>query len=362
MLTCRASRIELDLFHFVLCDQIDTREETKIRCSIIVLNYNGRLLLDDCLRSIEKQSYTNFETILVDNNSTDDSVDYVSKYYPSIRVIKNSKNDGTAGGFNFGAQCANGEYLLFLCNDISIETDIVEKMLGAIESNDEISICGAKNLSFWEHDKIDNVGHTIDIFGFPHPRGSGQKDRGQFDNQRGVCAVSGTCLMISKSLFRDLGGFDPSYFTLVDEIDLCWRARLWGYKVYVAINAKMYHKVSVTLRKLNRGKLRYLSERNTLRTLIKNYSGRTLAKILPPYFGIIFMEISFYLSLTKVNLAAALVRSIFWNIFHFPDTWRLRMYVQSKRKVSDSSLKRDMINSSLKINMLRTWMKGGIAV
>ena len=307
------------------------------------------------------QSYTDFETILVDNCSTDDSVCYVNKQYPNVRVEKNINNDGTAGGFNFGAKKALGKYLLFLCNDISLEVDCVKKILNAVETKNA-SICGVKNLSFWEHNKIDNVGHTTDIFGFLYPRGSGQTDRGQFDNQAGICAVSGTCLMVSKTFFEELGGFDPKYFTLADEIDLCWRARLWGYKVYVETDAKMYHKISVTLKKLNRGRLRYLSERNTMRTLIKNYSGPTLVQIFPFYFGVLFMEGSFYLTLTRVNLAIAIIKSIFWNISNFPSTWKLRMYVQSKRKVSDSTLKKDMIKTSLKVDMLKTWLKGGFNI
>lgn len=326
-------------------------------CSVLVLNYNGKQHLQCCLSSLEKQTYRNFETILVDNTSQDDSIDFVRENFPYVKIVKNSVNSGTAGGFNFGAKFAQGEYMLFVANDVEVEPNLLEELIKTITTDSSVAICSAKMLRFYERDTIDYAGFKLDIYGFPYIIGHMEKDNGQYDTVRDTIAT-GTCLLIKRQVFEEIGGFDDEYFTFSDEMDLCWRAKLAGYRMLINPKAKLYHKAGATLRKSGRHKLRYISERNIMRMLLKNYSTFTLIKVLPRYFVLLLGETLFYLAIGRGSLALAIVKAVLWNIKHLKGTLYLRRNVQKMRVVNDNTIKEEMIKKSVKLDMFRQWLRG----
>lgn len=164
-------------------------------CSVLVLNYNGRGHLPVCLSSLEKQTHRNFETILVDNASEDDSIEFVRENFPDVKIVKNSENSGTAGGFNFGAKQSSAEYLLFLANDIEAEPNLIEELMKTMQRDPSIAICSSKMLRFYERDTIDYAGFKLDVYGFPYIIGHNEKDKGQYNTVRDTIAT-GTCLLI----------------------------------------------------------------------------------------------------------------------------------------------------------------------
>ena len=159
-------------------------------------------------------------------------------------------------------------------------------------------------------------------------------------------------MFIRKSVLKIVGGFDPSFLTLTDDIDLSWRVRLAGYKVMVEPKAYLYHRVSATLGKThNRPQKRYLSERNTLRTLLKNYSTGYLCLILPAYFMILLLEMFFYTVMGKWEMTMACLKALNWNLSRLGETRRMRKKVKSYRVVPDSKNMFLMMKRSEKIRM-----------
>jgi GT2 family glycosyltransferase len=323
--------------------------------SIIVLNYNGKAYLENCLDSIVKSHYKNYELILVDNASKDGSVEFVKKRFSTVKVIQTEKNLGFAEGNNIGARQATGAYLIFLNNDTQVTPCWLEKMIESAEADASMGVCGSKVLLLDRKNVIDVIGGFVcDIFGSGlNALGHLEIDNHQYDSQREIFSVVGACLLIKRRLFEDIGGFDSSYFLLGEDIDLCWRAQLAGYKVIVVPSAVIYHKSMGTIKsqqdRKDRGKLRFLSERNTLRSILKNYEQSTLFKILPYYFGLLFFETVFFLITGNTILALADFRSVVWNVKNFRTTWALHAAIKSIRAVSDIEIQEKMEPQSLKL-------------
>jgi len=330
--------------------------------SIIIINYNGVNLLIQFLHSVANLNYPNYEVIIVDNASTDESVEFLKKYYPQFRIIQADKNYGTAEGSNLGAKYANGEYLFFISNDMQLDKDILNYMVERMEQDKKIGICTCKMKRITEKGErlniIDSVGGDLDIFGFPSARGINQTDNGQFDNFEEVFFSFGGAMLIRKKIFEEAGGYDKEFFTLADDIDLSWRVRLLGYKVTVEPRAFLYHRVSATLgSKFKRAQKRFLSERNTLRTLLKNYSLDYLTFIFPLYFIILLSEISFFILIGKPAIARSGVDALIWNIRHFRQTMLERKKIQNLRKVKDKDIFRLMLKRSEKIRIFFDYLK-----
>jgi GT2 family glycosyltransferase len=226
-------------------------------------------------------------------------------------------------------------------------------------SDSSIGIVTCKLLDLDNKNVIDAVGgFMIDIFGFPFAIGHGEIDNHQYDRVRDVFAFG--ILLVKTSMLKKTGGFDEAYFTYVEDIDFCWRAQLAGYKVIANPSSIIYHKsgggtISKGKQATNlsfRSRVRYLTERNTFRTLLKNYSYITLAKVLPRYFGLLFGELAMFLVMRKIKLFLSDVKAILWNVRYFKDTYRLRVRVQSIRVVDDSVIQRRMMRGSRKIALL----------
>lgn len=327
--------------------------DNKPLVSIVNVTWNGRELLEKHLPSLKNLRYPNYEVIIVDNGSRDGSVEFVEENYPEFRIIKNKKNLGTAEGSNVAVKEAKGDYIFWVSNDMEFDTDILNYLVARCESDESIGICTVKMLRIKNEElirEIDSMGANIDIFGFPISRGINEKDSGQYNYFTDIFFSFGGAMFIKKKILDTVGGYDPDYLTLADDIDLSWRVHLAGFRVVVEPKAFLYHRVSATLGKShNRAQRRYLSERNTLRTLLKNYSTGYLFLILPLYFIILFLEISFYITIGKFEIVRSVNKAVIWNISHIRDTIRKRKYVQSFRMASDSSILKKMSKTSEKI-------------
>lgn len=332
-------------------------------CSIVIVSYQGRSLLERFLPSIANLEYPNYEVIIVDNASTDGSEEFIKNKYPQFKVIENKENSGTAEGSNIGAREAKGDYIFWLSNDMELEPLMLNYMIEKAELDKKIGICTCKMRRITEQgDKIniiDSVGGDIDIFSFPYMRGVNQEDRGQWDNSNGVFFSFGGAMLIKREVFDKTGGYDERTFTLGDDIDLSWRARLLGYRVVVEPKAVLYHRVSATLGiKFGRSQKRFMSERNALMMLIKNYSPLALAGILPIYFLILFGEITFFLLIGKLALVKSGANALIWNIENLKETLRRRSKIQGKRAALDSQIIKYMKKKSYKINIFFEFLEG----
>lgn len=322
--------------------------------SIIVLNFNGKDHLKTCFESLKRQTYLNYECIMVDNASVDGSIEYVKKNFPWVKVIQNKENLGYAGGNNVGVKQVNGDYIVILNNDAEVDAHCLEEMVRVVQSDSLIGICGCKMLDSNRKTSISSVGSSCDIYGFPYPIGAGEMDNNQYRLVTDVFLIAGAGFIIKSGLWNKLGGFDSKYFVYMEECDLCWRAQLVGYRVVVNPSATLYHPaIGATTGKLAYAKKRYFMERNTQRTLIKNYSLPTLFTILPRYFALILAETIFFLSIQRnFNLVSSNFKSTLWNIKNFKDTWHSHEIVQQSRTVDDRSIQSKMIHKSAKIRVM----------
>ena len=318
--------------------------------SIIVLNYNGKQYLNACLSSLEKTTYENLEVILVDNASTDGSVEFVRKKFPRVRILENKRNLGYTGANNRAARFSRGKYLLFLNNDTKVKPNLITELVSRIEADRSIGICACKQLTY-DGKGFLNMGLSCDPFAWPIKP----------EREEDIIYSDGASLFIRKDVFVKLGGFDPKYFIFIDDVDLCWRGLLAGYKVVPVPSAIIYHMAGGTIHGgwLKGSKYetsiwrRYLTERNIFRTICKNYGFLTLLLILPAYFVLISLEIALLLLFGEIKAIKVYPRAILWNIKNARDTLQWRRKVQQLRKLSDREIMKKMVLTSSKLNVFR---------
>ena len=206
--------------------------------SVIILNYNGLSYLKDCLTSLRAQTYPNFKIIVCDNASKDNSVEFLTKNYPEITLIRNQRNLGFAEGNNVAINYAlkqEADYIFLLNNDTAMEPDALYKLVEVAESDESFGIVGPLVLDLKDKKTFQEAGMSIDKFGFPMQ----EKSSNQAVSE--VFFVSGCAMLMKKTVLQTVGAFDDDYFMFAEDLDLCWRAQLAGYKIVVSKASRVYH-------------------------------------------------------------------------------------------------------------------------
>lgn len=305
--------------------------------SIIIVNWNAENYLKNCLSSLKKIKSPSFEIILVDNNSIDNSVNVTKQIFPKAQIIKNSENNGFALANNQGAKLARGEFLLFLNNDTEVTPNFLQGLVDEMK-NTAVGVVQPKILLLDEKDRIDSVGSFLTITGFLYHYGFHKKDQEKYDKQIPIFTPRGACMLMRKTLFDIIGGFDNDYFAYFEETDLCWRVWLTGKKILYVPQYFIYHKRGGTSSKMRYGFLQYHSFKNRISTLIKNLSIANLLYIFPAH--IIFCIIAIFAYAVKGNSqgAIAVIKAFGWNMAHVKKTLEKRKRSQSQRKLSDNDI------------------------
>ena len=329
--------------------------DIKSKVSIIIPHWNNVDVLSECLNSISSTDYPNFEIIIVDNASNDNSVEWVKSNYPRVTLIENDKNYGYAGGCNIGADHANGEYLIFLNNDTIQEKNWVSNLVETMNSNSRIAALQPKVLNYYNKKLFDYAGGSggqMDVYCFPFARGrvfaKQEIDEGQYNNKEKCFWSSGTCFMVRKNLFYKAGGFDDTFFAHMEEIDLCWRLYAMGFEVWVDPQATVYHKNALTL-PMHTHKKHYLNHRNSLLMLFSNYSIKNIF-----LFGIprlILEKVACFYSILMLDWRhfTAILRSLFWIISHPNVIMKKRKNFSKIRTIEDKKIMENMMQSSIVI-------------
>lgn len=243
--------------------------------SVIIVNYNGSHLLKECLDSLRKQTYTDFETIVVDNASTDGSVDLVKNHYPEVHVLVNEINLGYGEGNNMGIMYSKGKYVVLLNNDTKVHSRWLEELIKVAEQDTTIGMCASKILNYDNPEIIDNTGLLMYPDGLARGRGRLEKDRGQYDTLEEVFIPSGCAALYRKEMLEEIGLFDEDFFLYLDDVDIGLRARLAGWKCIYVPEAIVYHRYSATTEPYSLLKA-YLVERNRIWIVIKYFPLRML--------------------------------------------------------------------------------------
>lgn len=281
--------------------------------SIIIVNWNGKEFLKDCINSLKKIDYPRkrYEIIVVDNGSTDGSVEFIRKNYKKVRIIRLRKNYGFAKGNNIGTKFARGEYIVFLNNDTKVTKNWLKNLVKAVRKNDRIAACTSKIIYFNERNLINSVGGFWSIFGLATSIGEFE-EASKFNRPFPVFYPSGCSMIIRKDVFSKVGGFDGDYFCLAEDADLGWRLLNHGYKIMYQPTSIVYHKASATYKKFRTYKTWtfYFYTRNALITIFKNARKRDLIWMIPLFLLAICCECLLFLLLGRRDSSKAIVNGL----------------------------------------------------
>jgi GT2 family glycosyltransferase len=239
--------------------------------SVIVLNWNGKHLLEECLETLHSQTFRDFEIVVVDNGSTDGSVGWVKERCAGqVRVVELPENRGFAEGNNAGIRASQGIYVILLNNDTAVDPGWLAAIAGAIGRHPEAGMFTPKILNFYRRDEIDNTGHVIYLDGLARGRHRLEKDDGRFDEEGEAIWPSGCAGVYRKEMLDEIGLLDETFFAYGEDVDLGLRARWAGWECYYVPKAVVYHKYSATAGVYSSRKA-FLVERNRLWILVKNF-------------------------------------------------------------------------------------------
>ncbi len=278
--------------------------------SVIVLNYNGRELLRKCLQSIFRTNYLNYEVIVVDNGSSDESGTMVERDFPRSRLIRNQRNFGYSKGNNVGILSTTGEFVVLLNNDTTVHSEWLSELIKEAIKNKmcfhqpKILISGTN--------KINSAGNFIQLFGFAFPRGVGEVDTGEYDKTCEVSYASGACVLGSRMLVEDVGLLDECFFTFYEDVNWGWRTLMRGHKTVYVPSAVVYHEWGASWgRNMSHEKFS-LIERSRIASIFRNYSSKSLTIMLPGLAVAELFVFSYCLKSgflrDKVNVYADLIR------------------------------------------------------
>lgn len=246
--------------------------------AVVILNWNGKKFLQQFLPSVTASTYKNYVVVVGDNASDDDSVNFLTTHYPQIKIIRNPVNEGFAKGYNTVLRQVQADYFVLLNSDVEVEPGWIEPVIALMESDPAIAACQPKILSYNDKTFFEYAGACggwLDAYGYPFSRGRVfdvcEKDGHQYEDVQQIFWATGAALFIRASLFNEMGGFDEYFFAHQEEIDLCWRLQLAGYKIFVQPSSVVYHVGGGTLPMGNKTKV-FLNFRNNLVMLTKNLS------------------------------------------------------------------------------------------
>lgn len=247
-----------------------------MKVAVVILNWNGQSFLEQFLPSVIEYSMGDAEVIVADNGSTDASIQLLTDKFPQVRLIELPENKGFTGGYNAALKQVDADYYILLNSDIEVSPGWIKPIIQLMESDDSIAACQPKILAYNDKTRFEYAGAAggyIDWLGYPFCRGRifevTEVDEGQYNDEREVFWATGACMFVRAKIFHAVGGFDEHFFAHMEEIDLCWRMKNNGHKVYYCPNSTVYHVGGGTLAKENPQKT-FLNFRNSLYLLIKN--------------------------------------------------------------------------------------------
>lgn len=302
--------------------------------SIIIVNWNGGEVFENCLNSIKKIDYPNFELIIIDNGSTDGTQRHAQ--------IKNKTNLGFAPANNQGVKLAKGKYALLLNNDTKVTKDFLSLMVDRMESDNSIAVIQPKILMMDKPGFLDNAGSFFTKIGFLEHWGFGQKDSKEFDKEKEIFSAKGACMLVRKDLVDKIGLFDSNFVSYFEESDFCWRVWLNGFRVIFYPKAKIYHKVGFTIKRLDVGNINYHYYKNRITSLIKNLGFLNLITIVPIHLSISLGISLAFLVRGKPKNSVMIAKAIFWNIKNISKILSKREDVQKLRIISDREIFRKL--------------------
>ncbi len=283
------------------------------------MNFNGENWLKKFIPTFVIHSQEDADIYVIDNGSSDDSLNYLKNNFPAVKTISLEKNLGFAGGYNEGLKKINAEFFIIVNSDVEVTKKWILPLIKVLKNNENISAVQPKIKSYKNKDYFEYAGAAggfIDLLAYPFCRGRvfdyTELDKKQYDTHREIFWASGACMAIKSRDFKDVGGFDKDFFAHMEEIDLCWRLKNLGKNIFYTSESTVYHFGGGTL-KYSSPKKTYLNYRNNLWMIHKNFKGNTplflfiLIRILMDQISgiklILSGDIKGYLSIVKAHLS-----------------------------------------------------------
>ena len=280
--------------------------------SIIVLNFNAKNFLIKCINSIFQSNYQNFEVILVDNASEDNTYKICKKNHPEINLIVNQENLGYCGGNNIGIQRAKGKFVIILNPDTLVEPNWIHEFLKSYEKFGD-AIYQPKFISMDDDKMLLSSGQMINLFGFGFSRGKGDYLENKYDELGKIGYASGTCMFLPLSVMKELNYFDDFLFAYHDDLDLCWRSAMINIPSFYVPKSVVFHPREGYSFKWSNLKF-FLMERNRIYCILTHYSHKTILKIFPSLIlvdaGVFFFYLKKGMVLEKIKATFSIIKNL----------------------------------------------------
>ncbi|MFH1613412.1 MAG: glycosyltransferase family 2 protein [bacterium] len=302
--------------------------------SVIICNYNGYKYLNTCLQSLKEQLFKDFEVILVDNGSNDNSVEFVKEKFSEIKIISHQKNLGFAEGTNSGIKKAKGKYIITLNNDTKVDKNWLKQLVEKANLDNQVGMC-ASHIVYYEFPEfVYSNGIILSKNGCAYNIGSWQKDT----NEKKVKEIFGPCAcaaLYKKEMLEGIGLFDEDYFAYYEDTDLAFRAQLQGWKCLYVPEAIVYHIHGATSKTFGFNKIKFLVERNKFYTLVKNLPLIYFIKFLP--FMIFYhILLSFYYLFVNKNIPV--IKGFLVALWNIKKLLKKRKKIQKNKKIKNDYL------------------------
>ncbi len=301
--------------------------------SVIIVNWNGKHHLGECLSSLTKQTIKNFEIIFIDNGSTDESTAFVNRKFPDVKIVELKKNEGFCRANNIGLKHASGEFIALLNNDTRVEANWLEELAKAMVCDPKIAIWASVLVNYFQPELIDTAGDGYDICGVGF-KIANRQPVSRYQEKREVFGACAGAVLYRRSMIDKIGLFDEDFFAVGEDIDLSFRAKLSGFKCVYVPKAIVHHKVGQTIGS-NSNLLLYHSRRNIEYTYFKNMPLALLLLTFPMHLLYNLLTFIQALSEGRIHIFLKAKRDFFLN---FGKILKKRKNIQTQRKIPLKSL------------------------
>ena len=314
----------------------------KTAVTIIIPNLNGKRFLRTCLDSIIQQTFHHFSVTVVDNGSVDGSVEFVRKNYANIKMIEFGENKGFGGAVNEGIRKADSKYICLLNNDVELDPNFLKEMITVLEQKKEADYCAAKMLNYYNRNILDGAGDEVFRAGAGYRLGTLEYDVGIYDNQKEVFGACAAAAVYKRSFFEKVGYFDEDFFAYLEDVDINFRANLFGSRCLYVPTAKVFHIGSGTTGSTFNSFTVRLTTKNIFNIIIKNYPTSIFLKNL--YAILLYHACWFFFVLKRKQLFAYLC-GLKGALHDFPKMWKRRKECLSRKSISNEVYCSKIVNS-----------------
>jgi GT2 family glycosyltransferase len=318
-----------------------SRSHLAPRAAVLVLNRNGRRFLKDCFDSLLRNRNSSFDIYLIDNGSDDDSVPFTRERFPMVKIMEHGENLGFAGAYDRAIRRLGHQYIVLLNNDTTVDEHWLKRLVEAAESDKSIAACGSKIVMMWDPEIIDHAGGMLTLIGSGLDQGKWTRDTGRYDKTREVGFASGCSLLLRRNAYLEADGFDADYGFYHEDVDICWRLHLCGYKVVFVHDSLVYHH-------LGGGKIRgmdnpwktFLCQKNRLANIIKNMGPAMLLPALSISFAYDGFRCARFLASGRFDLIVVLFKGYAATLGRLRKLMRERRRIRKARSVPEREIKR----------------------